>query len=169
MLRRLLSAVGIFFLIGLPAAVQAQSLPAPTGTPVLEMSGNITNTVDGKVARFDMAALEAIGKKVVRTSTKWTEGQITFEGVLMRDLLKTVGASGTDIVAVALNDYKVKIPIADFEKFDVILAYRRDGRSMPVRDKGPLWIMYPFDDNPALKTDLYFARCAWQLKAIEVR
>lgn len=51
----------------------------------------------------------------------------------------------------------MKIPIADFEKLNVILAYRRDGKAMPVRDKGPLWIMYPFDDNPAIKTDLYFA------------
>jgi hypothetical protein len=76
----------------------------------------------------------------------------------MRDLLKKVGASGTEITAVALNDYKVKIPIADFDKVNVILAYRRDGKAMPVRDKGPLWIMYPFDENPSLKTDLYFAR-----------
>lgn len=168
-LRSLMRAIGAILVMALPIATQAQSLPPPTGNPILEMSGNVTVTTDGKVARFDMAALEALGTTTVRTTTKWTEGPVTFEGVLMRDLLKKVGASGTEITAVALNDYKVKIPIADFEKFNVILAYRRDGKTMPVRDKGPLWIMYPFDDNPSLKTDLYFARCAWQLKAIEVR
>ncbi|BBK30249.1 oxidoreductase [Allostella humosa] len=156
-------------LVGLPPAAWAATLPPPAGTPILEMSGSIANTTDGTVAKFDLAGLEALGKTVVRTSTKWTDGPVTFEGVLMRDLLAKVGAKGTEIVAVALNDYKVKIPIADFEKLNVILAYRRDGKAMPVRDKGPLWIMYPFDDNPAIKTDLYFARCAWQLKAIEVR
>ncbi|MCC7275567.1 MAG: molybdopterin-dependent oxidoreductase [Alphaproteobacteria bacterium] len=169
MLSRLFRTVGFLLVLGLPAAAGSQTLPAPKGDVILELSGNISNTTDGKVAKFDLADLEALGKTVVRTSTKWTEGQIVFEGVLMRDLLKKVGGGGTEIVAVALNDYKVKIPIADFNKFNVILAYRRDGRAMPVRDKGPLWIMYPFDDNPELKTDLYFARCAWQLKAIEVR
>ncbi|MGE0726379.1 MAG: molybdopterin-dependent oxidoreductase, partial [Alphaproteobacteria bacterium] len=136
---------------------------------ILEVTGSIANTTDGKVAKFDRAGLEAMGKTVIKTSTKWTQGQSAFEGVLMRDLLKKVGANGKEIVALALNDYKVTIPIADFEKFDVILAYRRDGKTMPIRDRGPLWIMYPFDDNPAIKTDLYFARCAWQLKAIEIR
>jgi hypothetical protein len=168
-LRSLLKVVGAVVLMALPLAAQGQALPPPAGTTILEMSGNVTVTTDGKVAKFDLAALEALGTTTVRTSTKWTEGAVTFEGVLMRDLLKKVGASGTEITAVALNDYKVKIPIADFDKFNVILAYRRDGKAMPVRDKGPLWIMYPFDENPSLKTDLYFARCAWQLKAIEVR
>ena len=169
LLRCLTRVIAAVLLLAAPIAAHAEKLPPPSGNVILELSGNITNTTDGKVAKFDLAALEALGKKSIRTSTKWTEGTIAFEGVLMRDLLKKVGASGTEITAVALNDYKVKIPIADFEKFDVILAYRRDGRTMPVRDKGPLWIMYPFDDNPSLKTDLYFARCAWQLKAIEIR
>jgi hypothetical protein len=161
--------LGIVLLLGLPGAASGQPIPAPSGDPVLEITGNITNTTDGKAAKFDLAGLEALGRTEVKTGTKWTQGQSTFEGVLMRDLLKRVGAKGTEIVAQALNDYKVTIPIADFDRFNVILAYRRDGRTMPVRDRGPLWIMYPFDDNPTIRTDLYFARCAWQLKAIEVR
>ncbi|MGE0714357.1 MAG: molybdopterin-dependent oxidoreductase [Alphaproteobacteria bacterium] len=170
MLLRTIKAIGFVFLLAAPMAAGAQMLPAPSGDVVLEVSGKVTTTTDGKAAKFDMAQLEALGKTVIKTTTKWTQGQLTFEGVLMRDLLKRVGATGaTEITAVALNDYKVKIPAADFDKFNVILAYRRDGQPMPVRDKGPLWIMYPFDDNPELKTDLYFARCAWQVKAIEVR
>ncbi len=165
----LLRTVGYAFLLSLPIGVAAQALPPISGEPILTVSGMITNTTDGKEAKFDLAGLEQLGKTVVRTHTKWTEGQIAFEGVLMRDFLKAVGATGTEIVAVALNDYKVKIPISDFAKLNVILAYRRDGRTMPIRDKGPLWIMYPFDENPEIKTDLYFARCAWQLKAIEIR
>jgi hypothetical protein len=153
-----------------PALVaHGQAIAPPTDAQLLEISGKITNTTNGKVARFDLAGLERLGKTVVKTTTKWTEGQIAFEGVPMRDLLKAVGATGSEIVAVAINDYKVTIPTADFDKYNVILAYRRDGNVMPVRDKGPLWIMYPFDDHPEIKTDLYYSRCAWQLKAIEVR
>lgn len=165
----LVRTAGFLLFLALPIAASAQALPPISGDPILTISGNISRTSDGTVAKFDLAGLEKLGNTVVRTTTKWTEGQVVFEGVLLRDLLKTVGATGTEIVAVALNDYKVKIPISDFEKHNVILAYRRDGRTMPIRDKGPLWIMYPFDDNPEIRTDLYFARCAWQLKAIEVR
>lgn len=165
----LMRTVGLVLLITLPAAAGAQPLPPVAGDPILVVSGKIANTNAGDTARFDLAGLEKIGKTVVKTTTKWTEGEIAFEGVLMRDLLKAVGASGTEIVAIALNDYKVKIPVSDFQSLNVILAYRRDGRTMPVRDKGPLWIMYPFADNPEIKTDMYFARCAWQVKAIEVR
>lgn len=170
MLSRLIRTIGFVLLIGLaPVSVSAQPLPPAPGDPILTVSGKIARTNAGETARFDLAGLEKIGKTVVKTTTKWTEGEIAFEGVLMRDLLKAVGATGNEIVAVALNDYKVKIPVSDFKAYDVILAYRRDGRTMPVRDKGPLWIMYPFADRPELKTDMHFARCAWQVKAIEVR
>jgi hypothetical protein len=147
----------------------AQTLPAPSSRPVLEVHGHIKNTNSATGAVFDIASLEAIGLTRIRTQTKWTQGVSVFEGVLLRDLLDHVGASGTEIHAVALNDYKVTIPIADFRTYDVILAFRRDGAPMPVREKGPLWIMYPFDDVPLLRTDVFQTRSVWQLKAIEVR
>jgi hypothetical protein len=40
---------------------------------------------------------------------------------------------------------------------------------MAVREKGPLFIIYPFDSAPELKNARYYSRSAWQLKAIEVR
>ena len=35
-------------------------------------------------------------------------------------------------------------------------------------EKGPLFVMYPFDTQPALRTAVYFSRCIWQLKSIEL-
>ena len=40
---------------------------------------------------------------------------------------------------------------------------------MPVTDKGPLFIVYPFDSNPELKHQLFYSRSAWQLNRIVVR
>jgi hypothetical protein len=151
------------------APAWAQQLATPVGPPILTISGKISRTSDGKAAAFDLAGLEAVGRTTLATSTKWTEGVVPFEGVPMATLLDAVGASGTEIVAIALNDYQVTIPIDDFRKYGVILAYRRNGSPMPVRDRGPLWIIYPFDQVPALKADIYYSRCAWQLKSIEVR
>ncbi len=39
---------------------------------------------------------------------------------------------------------------------------------MPVREKGPVWVIYPMDDNPELRNDLYNDRLVWQLKEISV-
>ena len=51
----------------------------------------------------------------------------------------------------------------------LLLARLLDDKPMAVRDKGPLFIIYPFDQHEELRTALYLSRCAWQLKAIEVQ
>ncbi len=56
----------------------------------------------------------------------------------------------------------------DFAKFNVILAIKRNGEYMPVRDKGPLFIVYPYDSKSELKSQTYYGRSAWQLKRLEV-
>jgi len=40
---------------------------------------------------------------------------------------------------------------------------------MPVREKGPLWIIYPFDATNAYRTESHYARSIWQLERIDVR
>ena len=62
----------------------------------------------------------------------------------------------------------VEIPAAEAGRYDVIVAYRRNGSAMPVRDKGPLFIIYPFDSNPELRSTVYYSRSAWQLKTLQV-
>ena len=39
---------------------------------------------------------------------------------------------------------------------------------MAVRDRGPLFVVYPFDAQPELRNAVYYSRSAWQLKSIEV-
>ncbi len=51
--------------------------------------------------------------------------------------MRLVGAKGTKVTAVALNDYVSSLPMEDFKKFKVIPAMKRDGNYMAVRDKGP--------------------------------
>jgi hypothetical protein len=87
----------------------------------------------------------------------------------MSVLMKKVGASGTVVEAHALNDYSTLIPAEDFAKHNVILALRKDGEYMPVRDKGPLFIVYPYDSDPELKSQKYYGRSAWQVKELKVK
>ncbi|NLH79787.1 MAG: hypothetical protein GX458_02935, partial [Phyllobacteriaceae bacterium] len=132
-------------------------------------TGKIAETnVDG-AAVFDRAMLQALPGRVTETSTPWTKGVIRFAGPLGSAFLDAVGASGTTLHVVALNDYAVDVPIEDFRKWPVILAISKDGAPMSVRDKGPIFVIYPFDLDPSLYDERIFSRSAWQVKAIEVR
>ncbi|MDE2093839.1 MAG: hypothetical protein KGI87_08320 [Burkholderiales bacterium] len=83
--------------------------------------------------------------------------------------MRAVGARGAMVRAVALNDYRVDIPIDDFARHGALLAYLLDDQPMAVRDKGPLVIIYPFDDRPELRTALHYSRAIWQLRSLELR
>ena len=144
------------------------SLPAPTGTVILTVSGKIDAFNAGRRAEFDRGMLEAFGLSSFTTTTPWYSSPVTFSGVPMKKLMQAVRASGQSVVATALNDYETRIPISDFLRFNVLLALKRDGHYMPVSDKGPLFIVYPYDSDPALKTQKYYSRSAWQLASIVV-
>ncbi len=141
----------------------------PQGRVILEISGAITETNTDNAMRYDLAMLEALGTHEIVTATPWTEGTTTFQGVLARDLMADVGATGSTVAAVALNDYTVEIPFADFAAYDVIFALRKDGEILTVRDRGPLWVIYPWTDEPSLQNELFYSRSIWQLRALEVR
>nr|WP_306264295.1 molybdopterin-dependent oxidoreductase [Pararhizobium sp. IMCC3301] len=146
----------------------AESLPSPQGKTILTISGNIQNTNSQDRAEFDRDMLEALKQVVVATKTPWDDGVVTFEGVAMDELMQLVGADGMNVQAIALNDYTTQIPMSDFSKHKVILAIKKNGEYMPVRDKGPLFIIYPYDSKAELQSQVYYGRSAWQLSTIVV-
>jgi len=155
--------------VGIIGAAYAATLAAPTERPVLTITGKIGVTNKDNTAQFDRPMLESLGMVAVETTTPWHEGKVKFEGVPVDKLMKQVGATGDRVVVTALNDYTTEIPMEDFAKYKVILAIKRNGEYMPVRDKGPLFIIYPYDSDPELKSQTYYARSAWQVAKIDVR
>lgn len=143
-------------------------LPPPAGRPILTVSGRLTRPNAGATVVLDRATLEGLGQDGFETSSPWFTGPMRFDGVPMSRLMQAVGAEGTAVRATALNDYTTEIPMADFERFGVLLALRRNGEYMPVRDKGPLFIIYPFDRFPELQTRQYYSRSAWQVAALAI-
>ncbi len=146
----------------------AGALPQPTGKPILTITGRIGVTNKGAAAEFDRPMLEALGTEGFKTTTPWYSGAVHFEGVRMERLMQVVGAGGQSVTAIALNDYTTDIPITDFHTYGVILALKRDGNYMPVRDKGPLFIVYPYDSNPELQHQRFYSRSAWQVAKLVV-
>lgn len=147
----------------------ASNLAQPEGKVILTMSGKIANTNKDGTAQFDMPMIEKLGTQSFETTTPWYDGKVKFEGVPMAKLMEHVGATGATITVKALNDYATDIPMDDFKKYPVILASKRDGNYMPVRDKGPLFIVYPYDSDPDLKHQRFYSRSAWQVAQIIVK
>lgn len=167
MTRRLLVAAGLLLAV-LGAPAQADGLAAPTGKVVLTLTGKVSKTNNGARAEFDMAMLEALPQQSFTTNTPWYKEPRKFTGPLLRDVLAAAGASGKALKAVALNDYKVDMPAEDASRYGVIVARLLDDKPMPVRDKSPLFIIYPFDTDASLRSERYYSRAAWQLKSIEI-
>jgi hypothetical protein len=160
-----------FGLAGAALAARAPAvlaLEAPRGPVVLTVSGRVALPNGGPRAVFDMAMLEQMPQSSFTTKTPWYAQPRKFTGPLLRDVLAAAGAQGQTLRAVALNDYRVDIPIGDVQRYDVVLARLLDGQPMSVREKGPLFIMYPFDRQPELRNAVYFSRCVWQLKSLDV-
>lgn len=160
----------LFCALCLPA-LPALALDPPKGRVLLSITGQVGagNAEAGRRADFDMAMLEALPQHRFATATPWYKEKRQFSGPLLRDVLAAAGARGTLLRAIALNNYKIDIPAADAEQFGMLLATRLDGQPMAVRDKGPLFIIYPFDDSAELRQERYYSRSAWQLRSIEVK
>lgn len=129
---------------------------------------SVTISSDAGSVTLDRNELEALGLVSINTKTPWNEGEVHFEGVPLTVLLEKANASGETAVVVALNDYSVDVPTSDFTEFGAILAIKRDGEYMPVDDKGPFFVIYPFDSNPILQGQPYYGRAVWQVKEIVV-
>jgi hypothetical protein len=146
----------------------AASLSQPSARPILTIGGKIAVFNKDKTAQFDRSMIEALGTSGFETMTPWYPDSVRFDGIRMDRLLETVGAYGDRIVAYSLNDYSTELPVSDCKKYNVLLAIKKDGEYMSVRDKGPLFIVYPFDSVPELKHQRFYARSAWQLARLVV-
>lgn len=164
-----LAWISIAVISCLSQAVAEESLPQPTGRIILTISGEITKTNNGDKADFDLYMLHALGTRVMSVTTSWTDGTLEFSGVLMRDLMAAVGAKGKTVEAIALNDYTYLIDIEDFSLYPVIVATELNGKVLKIRDKGPLWIIYPLDKFTEEQKNSIERRMVWQLRQLIVR
>lgn len=153
-------------LTGQPSA-HARPLGTPEGTVLLTVTGAIAQTNRGGAMAFDRAMLKQLPRTSFTTATIWTEGAHRFTGVKLSDLLDAVAATGDTLRATALNDYEVKMPL-EAARDGALLAYAMDGEAMSVRDKGPLWIVYPYDADTAYQSETIYARSIWQLDRIHI-
>lgn len=145
------------------------ALDKPIGPAVLRISGVVTQPNMQQQAVFDMAMLQALPQHSFTTQTPWYAEPVKFTGPLLRDVLAAAGAKGEGITAIALNDYRTEIPFSDALKYDLIVATLMNDQPMPVREKGPLFLVYPFDSKAELQAATFYNRSAWQLRALQIK
>ncbi|MEH6470450.1 MAG: molybdopterin-dependent oxidoreductase [Halopseudomonas sp.] len=143
-------------------------LDSPNGDVLLTLRGKITHINAQQTAQFDRAMLQALPQHHFTTTTPWTEGAHRYDGVLLKDLLAAVGARGSQLTLYALNDYHATIQLAPLRDYPILVAMKADGRPMRVRDKGPLWLLYPMSDFPQLDSKKHHVGMVWQLNGMVV-
>ena len=87
----------------------------------------------------------------------------------VKTLLNAVGAKGRVMHAAAINDYTIELDAREFDDVPAILAMRMNGKDLSVRDKGPIWLVYPRDDYPNVRGQSNNFKWIWQLKTLTIR
>ena len=143
----------------------------PAGSLSLDVDGEVrvTNNADHTAYHFTEAQLLALPAHSITTATTWTP-RSTFTGPLLSDVLKAVGAYGSEIEIHTLDDYTCVVPVADAARYGVVVAYAMNGQRLKVSNFGPLFLIYPRDQHPL---ELYGAagdsKFAWQIKSMTIK
>jgi hypothetical protein len=127
---------------------------------------------DGSIRSLSLSAedVDALPQVNLTTENEFVDGPTEFVGPLARDVLALLDKPGAEsAVLTAANDYAIEIPLSDFEQYDVIFATAMDGNRLSLRDKGPIWVIYPMSQNAELRDAVYNDRLIWQLVRVEVK
>ncbi len=162
------TTLGLVTAMGIASIAAAQDVALPTGDIVLTVTGEIDVTNAEGALVFDYDALAALDAETFETTTIWTEGLNSFQGVSLKTLTDLLGTKEGTLLATAINDYTVEIPVSDAVEGGPIIAYLMNDKEMSVRDKGPLWVIYPYDSNADYRSEVVYSRSIWQLDRIEV-
>lgn len=154
--------------VGLAQPAMADDLQMPKGEVVLIISGAIGATNLSGEAHLDREMLQAMGLEEVLTTTPWTEGRQQFQGVPLHSLVDLIKPAGKTLRLKALNDYWVDLPLSEALEPGPLLAIHSNGVALSARDKGPIWLVYPYDADEKFRTEVSYARSVWQLSRIEV-
>ena len=130
--------------------------------PVLQVKGRISPV------SLTLTDLQAMPTTEVSTQTIWTDRKHRFSAVSVQTLLNElqVPDSAKTLTMVALNDYSIEVEIATLIQHNAFIAFAMDGETMRIRDKGPLWVLYPFSDQPEINIPPFQAHAIWQLKTL---
>ncbi len=160
MLRRQFIKISSVGAVGALAPMAAHASPT-----LLTVEGDISGQ---GIRDFNDQDLSELKQAEFSTSTIWTTNRIKFSGPTLQGLLDEVGAGPGPIRLRAVNDYVVVMPRDRVEKNAPIIANRMDDEPYGIRQKGPLWLIFPYDSDARFQSEEVYAFSIWQLTHIEI-
>jgi hypothetical protein len=153
------------------ALVTALALGA---TPAAALEGHelIVELPGVDAITLSMDELAAMPRTEFSTSTVWTEQVDHYAGVLLRDLLRHFGQDPEtetgSVVLIGLDGYSATLQFELISAEAPLISFLRNGEPMSVRSQGPFWAIFPYDHNPAYRTESIYATSVWQIRTIRV-
>ncbi|MDO9640620.1 MAG: oxidoreductase [Pseudotabrizicola sp.] len=120
----------------------------------------------GRLQVMRLADLDALPQQKFTTSTIWTTTETEFSGPALVEVLELSGLLGQPLRLKAANDYSIQLPPQMIETMAPIVATRINGQTFGLRDRGPLWLVFPYDADSRFRTERTFAASIWQLTDI---
>ncbi|WP_299136048.1 hypothetical protein [uncultured Vibrio sp.] len=123
----------------------------------------------GKKHALSREQLLTLPQTEITTTLPWVEGLTVYSGVTLQAVLEDMDLPiSPQVTFVALNDYKIAVPKEDFDTYEPIIAIKKNGEFMSVREKGPYWLIYPISANPETNTPDFHAKMIWQIRDIHL-
>ncbi len=146
------------------------SIPTPSGNPILTITGLIGNPNEDESIVMDIPTLESVGTVELHLKEDpFEKREVVYKGVLWSDLLDVwqVAEDAKEVQIIALDNFSRTISIEELRKYPIIMALRADGEYLS-SDYGPARVMYPIDTH-TFEESHYRPNSVWQIAKIDVR
>ena len=120
----------------------------------------------GSATTFTAADLAALDQHTYATDYPLAGAVRQFEGPRLSDVLAAAGASGAGARLTALDGYQVELDADRITAHEPILAVTESGAPLAVGALGPVFLVWPRRDDPAL-ADMQDDDWPWCVFAIE--
>lgn len=160
------------FSIALCLGLTLTVAPVPAKAADTSLTLEIVFNNESESVSFSHLELDTLTQHSIETTSPYTEGSQQFTGPLLTTVLRRATNSDwsdqTKLTLTALNDYVVTTTVDKLRNSQAIVATKKGGVRLSVRERGPFWIMIPLSDRPELDNEDFHRLMIWQLSKIEI-
>lgn len=136
--------------------------------PMITLSGKIKVNHSQKVSIKELSkGLEYVQERVYNPYEKSTD---LYGGVLLNECIqKYASVDIQSVELIALDDYSVTITKKEWDSMRILLATHMNNKSIPIKDKGPLRIVFPDYSPKELQYQNNISSWIWMIKKIRFK
>ncbi|SHO55029.1 hypothetical protein [Vibrio quintilis] len=100
----------------------------------------------------------------------WEKKTDKYTGFWMNDLIKKFAKPELKSLNIkAVDNYQVEFTAQDWTTFKILVATRVNNQYQPVRNKGPMRLIYANYDSSNVEHELTLTKWMWMIKTIEFK